>query len=762
MRNKVYKKLLSVSIAATIMLTSGCGVNTMVNDDVRNYPLSKSLTKQELVDFYAKSLDYDNVVSRNIKVHKTTYETKEITGEKANRLKELVGKAQEILSNDDYLLINDEGYEEATKIISPDTFYSLKTTIDNYKLTDGKILDVTGALGYYFVDTEFTETPRTAGQFNQRTSLLGINGIFKQDPITQVYSIDENLLEMLVIKLNRYYFDNGIVRNASYDTGIFKIEDGVPPVVKATTDDGSQFADVMKEEDSNMKDFSDEALQEGDKTSSAEQVTDEEQALETPRQAELITEEQAETVEEQAETVEEQTENTEEQADLLTESVSDNSTSALVKDEDEVAIISDIRQIQFDVNEINSIVGSTASSILYPELNDIYIKPEPEGDISGYGIYPAGAGGLRLFGLDREQLEGKIKIRFVFKDAVDGSGDLIGTNAYVFEEQLTRGISDSSQDINIPRVLMSKLEQIVDRSDRVIANNDLASLMSGNIYTDMGVGVLRGFENKTKGVEKYMSKIRQVLSRDEKDNTYLLDVENTTTEGARDADCYGTYKDKYYIVVQQDGAEFRIIDKLRVSREVVDEPPINLDSSVLKSLVAIGLSGEVSDTNKENINKLLSDLYLACTDQILEAFDKDGNQIEYTINGDEENKKTYDRGLADCFDSDVTLLSSDDKDYIISTLKNLMTKYGNSVDSIYGGVITEWLGGYDNQVELTTEELVYYPARGTGHRMEVYYLISNMNDKWVIDERKVLDEEDIDGELLNTAVSRIMPGATDK
>jgi hypothetical protein len=85
-------------------------------------------------------------------------------------------------------------------------------------------------------------------------------------------------------------------------------------------------------------------------------------------------------------------------------------------------------------------------------------------------------------------------------------------------------------------------------------------------------------------------------------------------------------------------------------------------------------------------------------------------------------------------------MSQEDKDYLVSKLQTQLTRYGADITSIYNGQITEWIGGYENQVEFTTEEFIYYKAKGTGQYMQVYYLVSVNHDEWVIDERQVLNE----------------------
>jgi len=275
-----------------------------------------------------------------------------------------------------------------------------------------------------------------------------------------------------------------------------------------------------------------------------------------------------------------------------------------------------------------------------------------------------------------------------------------------------------------------------------MVNNDIVALVAGSdsaglIYEDIGVGILRGDREKSTNINRYMSTIRQVVSRDTSNNSYLLDVETTVIEGPKDVDCYGTYKDRYYVVIQQQNDRFVITDSVRIARTVQNEPPINPDTNIQKKLIALNLAGPVDDTAKDSIRNLLGQLYTAGTNRITTG------PKTITIGG---NDVTIDKGIVDVFTSDVTVMSTDDKDYLISTMQNQLTKYGADVPSIYSGTVTEWIGGYENQVEFTTEEFIYYPAKNKGFYMQVYYLVSVNHDEWVIDERAVLDDHDVEEE----------------
>ena len=122
------------------------------------------------------------------------------------------------------------------------------------------------------------------------------------------------------------------------------------------------------------------------------------------------------------------------------------------------------------------------------------------------------------------------------------------------------------------------------------------------------------------------------------------------------------------------------------------------------------------------------------------------------INGEEV---TLERGIQDCFQTDANLLSTEQRSYMITQLVNELVAHGNDRTAIHRGTITQWIGGYEDQAEFTTEELVTYDGLDKAHYMQVYYLVSKLNDVWVIDQRTIIDEYDISGEDINAVLERM-------
>ena len=214
---------------------------------------------------------------------------------------------------------------------------------------------------------------------------------------------------------------------------------------------------------------------------------------------------------------------------------------------------------------------------------------------------------------------------------------------------------------------------------------------------------------------------------------YLLDFESTVQEGPKSSTTDGTYVLKGYLVVQQEDTEFHITDYLVTSMEMVSEPEIDTESTILKRLAALNLTGEVTDDAKTGIKELMSNLYKASTERQLQ-------------------------GMYDCFDTDTNLLSSTHREYLNAQLRSWLLKKGTNSSSTYTGVVSQWIGGADNQVEFFTNELIEYNGHNLGLYMQNYYLVSNYDNKWVIDEMKVVESKDVTGDELNSIRESIASG----
>ena len=736
MGKKHLKRALAIFLVGlnAVSLT-GC---SSVLGGAENYPLVPALTSSELRDYYAEALKYDSVVSRTTEVHETSYELYDVTGEKADQLTELVTRAQEILGHSEY-----EPDEESLKVVSEDNFHYIKSFLNDKKLDNGTVKAIQGALGYYFVDVDYDLSSRTIGDYTDLANLVGVHGAFYKD-VFDVDQVDDAYLTQVETRLNDYYVENKIFKQVSYDpsTMTFTVNN-----VESLTEGDSSGGDEYVEE--TVPEGETGAPQTGPADVDVDASIDEEGnvTIDGSIDGTGITGSSEDTIEDTTSTETDETGDVEgtgetTPSDEITDEIADE-ISNFTSDGSATSSSNARRQQSLPANIINAIAGSSVRQGAYmPELSMVFNIPSNEGAIGGIGMYSTGTDGLTIFGFDKSQLGGTVTLRYVFKEAVDGSGDIVGYNIYPQYYELTSGMTVSNSDSVIPEYLQSEFEQILERYDRAVVNGDITSLVSGTIYADMGVGMLRGYEQNHVNLLKNMSTIRRIISRDIDNNAYLLEIETTRQEGPKDVDVYGTYKDRSYVVIEQVDGEFYITDQMLTNRAVSREPEINPDSSAAKRVAALNLTGEVSETTKASVENLLGSLYQASTYRILR-----GPQ--------EVNGVTVARGMYDCFNSNPEMLSSENLEYYNSSLRNALTKYGSNVGAQLTGTITQWIGGTDNQVELTTEEVITYNGRDTGTYYQKYYLVSNMEDSWVIDEMTVLESSELSGGDLQTAVQRI-------
>jgi len=733
------KKVLTLGLAGIIAVTSMTGCGASVGGDVTKYPLVPALTEQEVIDFYAEALKYDSVITKNLEVHETTYVEKEVSEAKKEKVLTLYGQAETILSGMEY-----EYSVENAKIMSSDTFNYIKGYLNGNTLDNPTVSGVTGALGYYFVDVEYTISEGNIGTFTQKTPLLGINGAFVKNAY-DADTIDTAFLSSSFEKLNEYYATNKIPKTVTFDINTGEVTQKNELVINSSTDEIITDYNFIDNTYGDTGILDTEIPQTGIDKINNNNVTEENTGSSLE---DLINTEDTTEVGVDGNLEDETVINGEiTDGELITIPNETPVTVEPIITDNPVSFISSARTCPIDVQLFNRIIGSSYKSVAYmPALSEVYNIPQPSGLIQGIGIYPSGGNGLGIFGFDRSQLSGTVKLRYVFKDTVDGSGDIIGVNVYPKLEKINTGFTTSDSNVIIPDFLMLEFEKLIERADRAEIDCLLASLIGGSIYEDMGYGVLTGYNHNYSNLLKNMSTIRQVIARDNEENAYLLEIETTRIEGPIDVDSYGTYRDKSYIVIQQKGNEFVITDRVRMSRQITSEPSITPDSSIEKRLVALNLSGEVSDYEKTAVNELLRAWYDSGTYRVLNG----PKTINYK--GQDVN---VEKGMYDCFNNDVSMLTTDDKEYMNSEVRSLLIKYGTNVNAIYTGTVTEWMGGYENQVELTTEELIQYEGRNEGIYMQVYYLVSRMGQEWVIDERTVLDKKEVAGSDLNDIASRI-------
>ena len=227
---------------------------------------------------------------------------------------------------------------------------------------------------------------------------------------------------------------------------------------------------------------------------------------------------------------------------------------------------------------------------------------------------------------------------------------------------------------------------------------------------------------------------KRVKTLDRKDKEYLVELERTSESSPRGLGNTAKYKDKYYAVIRQDGVDFKINDIVWVSRTLERIPEPDGDDSITRRLTSLNLAGEVTDQSKSEITEMMNKLTAGINNRVADDKTTDDGSPVYGI---------YSR-----FDDDKALLSTEKGEYLKSKLLTRMNKFGSNKKVNVALKFTEWLGGYNDQVEFETEELYTYDGTDKGVYVKNYYLVSHYGKDWVIDDIVPIEEKAVTGEEL--------------
>lgn len=391
-------------------------------------------------------------------------------------------------------------------------------------------------------------------------------------------------------------------------------------------------------------------------------------------------------------------------------------------------INSQIRTPKIDTKFLNKVLGASVNqTAVMPELTSVYQPVTTNGKLSGYGIFPQGNYTLGNFGISRNDISGKIKLRYVFKRGLVDSNKLEFKNVYITDMQLD-GIAEKLENENynsvIPDFIKTEVEVSLDRADRCISNTDLAGLMSGTVYGDIGVAILSGFFSEYGYLQQNVTSLDKVIARDNESNNYLVQISTARKQGARGGEDYGCYEYSGYAVITQVGNDFVVTDYLYDKCEMTREPQINVDDTIMKRLASLVNAGAIDPDDKTDIQSLIDNLYNGCTERNLDI-------------------------MRECYNTNIALLSSSRKEYLVSQLVNWLTGKGIDVETSYTGFVVDWIGGTNEQAEFLTQELIDYKGKNEGLYIKNYYIVSKYGDKWVIDDSKLVETKVVLGDELN-------------
>lgn len=729
------KRCLSLAVLSSLLVT-GCS-----SFDYSKIQYQPFLTRQEVVDYYANQMSYDSIVKRTA-VRTNKIEWNKVPEDIQDKLWQETTK---VLTT--YQL--NDGYEgEMTRYVHD----NLKLTLDDLVLSapdGGFSYTEAESRGYYFVTVYFTTQLNTQGSLKGEANYIGVNGAIIDgtlDGVEEVPVLDTNFMNASLAKINEYRVKNHLEPYPDYGSAFTNnaveqvqeqqdTSDAEGNAIVENTEESISSEEVINQTATPNKKYIASSLifVNSRKTASSmakkrkpvtnqtdestTETVEESQLEESVSSADTETMESSETEPSTDSALSTETENT-------GYSYADNSEDAI---NDSYA--NNVRQLLYDVKLFNKVVGSSHEQMAcVPYVSMVYNPVEPHGSLSGYGIFSDGAYGLKDFGYDRTKYgTGTMKITFVFKQNPQRRDRFDYSYCYINEYKTNISLED--KDVTQSSYIDGMLDVVIERADRAFSNKDSAGLMSKEIYEPSDLGLRELELRNSSNVLAYMTK--RVKTLDRKNKEYLVELERTSELSPKGLGTTARYKDKYYAVIRQDGVEFKINDIVWVSRDIERIPEPNSDDSIIRRLTSLNLSGDVSEQAKIDINDMFKKLSIGVNEKRRE--DSVG----------EDGKPVY--GVYGRFDSDTSLLSTEKSEYLKSKLTTRLNRFGSDKNWNLNIRVAEWLGGYNDQVELETEELYTYEGLDKGIYVKNYYLVSHYGKEWVIDDIIAIEENEVSG-----------------
>lgn len=387
-----------------------------------------------------------------------------------------------------------------------------------------------------------------------------------------------------------------------------------------------------------------------------------------------------------------------------------------------------------DITTYNNSMGASITQTAFmPALDLVFVKANNGGKLGGYGIYAQGSNGMSSFGFNRKDTKAKMTVRYILeRDFLDDSKVSLHS-MYVkdFEMEGIPELETIEKDI-FPQFIMDKITETIDRADRVRSNRDITGLANGNVYYDIRNAILWGHKANN-NVFTHISQVDNFLKRN--GNFYLVEATtNVFSDIKNDKAGQAHYQDKYVVLIEQKQLEeeFVIVDWMRVGRETIVEPKLEFRNKTSQRYGEISLASAVPDSIKPEVRGVMQDYYSMA------------NAADW-------------KGLKEYYNSDVEILSSTDREDIFSTVTKWCGKFGfgNTVTWKIRSSVIDWIGGTDSQVEFLSQELITYAGTEYSQLVTSYYVLSKFENEWSIDDMRVMEVVELNGEDTFKAIDEI-------
>lgn len=683
-----------VTLAMLMALStlSGCSQTSEDLEAVQSLSRQPYRSLQRVLDTNAEGMKYSSFSQRTaVEDYQANYN--KVSAEKQTKYIEFLSQIlAEHNKNTDYNV----------DLVSQENHDYWKNLTDDMILENPRALQIKEYSGYYFLTAEFTTRPNKLGSFLATANYLGLDNCFKHDE-------------------NAYPVLNDIwIAQAFPELNKEREALGKEPYRLFINSDSSMVYTQEKETEAPVEESIPEEIEpveDGEVVDGAEDVVED-----------ITTEE----------TVVAETES----------SIEDNSQEVYVAENqalgDSDIYNENLRKLEYDVIEYEEVFGSSQDGVSFmPYLSQVYQSVAPQGALTGDGCYNEGISGLREFNFNRDELvpytyasadgsttvdvSGVMTVTFIFKQNELDKDKVDYVFAYLEDYQsmnpfLTEGYGATNNYLAVPNFVDEQIRIKVEELDRLINNGDINGLMRMDVIEDAGLAIKLAQYRNTTDIVNYTTDVKGVLAR--KGNVFLVEVERTIAETPKNTGYVSQYKEKAYLVVRQKDLNFYINDIYTASRELTKQPQIEEISQTYRQLVSLNLSDtEIQNSIEEIKSTVLNDWIFYCNQKIL----------------GEDGIENY--GMYEMFNDNRSVLSETDLEYINSKMQGLLFAQGYNYPGTLKIKPIEWIGGTEDQVEFTTEELITYGDSGIATKLTCYYLVSHFGNRWVIDDIQVIDEQ---------------------
>lgn len=688
------KRQMCVTLAMLMALStlSGCSQTSEDLEAVQSLSRQPYRSLQRVLDTNAEGMKYSSFSQRTaVEDYQANYN--KVSAEKQTKYIEFLSQIlAEHNKNTDYNV----------DLVSQENHDYWKNLTDDMILENPRALQIKEYSGYYFLTAEFTTRPNKLGSFLATANYLGLDNCFKHDE-------------------NAYPVLNDIwIAQAFPELNKEREALGKEPYRLFINSDSSMVYTQEKETEAPVEESIPEEIEpveDGEVVDGAEDVVED-----------ITTEE----------TVVAETE----------PSIEDNSQEVYVAENqalgDSDIYNENLRKLEYDVIEYEEVFGSSQDGVSFmPYLSQVYQSVAPQGALTGDGCYNEGISGLREFNFNRDELvpytyasadgsttvdvSGVMTVTFIFKQNELDKDKVDYVFAYLEDYQsmnpfLTEGYGATNNYLAVPNFVDEQIRIKVEELDRLINNGDINGLMRMDVIEDAGLAIKLAQYRNTTDIVNYTTDVKGVLAR--KGNVFLVEVERTIAETPKNTGYVSQYKEKAYLVVRQKDLNFYINDIYTASRELTKQPQIEEISQTYRQLVSLNLSDtEIQNSIEEIKSTVLNDWIFYCNQKIL----------------GEDGIENY--GMYEMFNDNRSVLSETDLEYINSKMQGLLFAQGYNYPGTLKIKPIEWIGGTEDQVEFTTEELITYGDSGIATKLTCYYLVSHFGNRWVIDDIQVIDEQ---------------------